>query len=93
MGRQGKNTRNTTNSNTKPVKNSDPTTARLDKPNIDEGEENNLKNNFRRMYEAFKKKMKKKWRKRQRKNLKTSKNPLEKTKKKQSNIRKKLFKT
>ena len=43
MCRKGKNTHNTTKSNTTPVKSSDPTTARLEKPNRDDVEENNLK--------------------------------------------------
>ena len=57
MSRQGKNTCNTTKSNTTPVKSRDPTTASLEQPNIDEAEENDLKNNFRRMFEAFKEEM------------------------------------
>ena len=43
MGRQGKNTFNTTKNNMTPVKTSDPTTTRLEQPNIDEAEENDLK--------------------------------------------------
>ena len=59
MSRQGKNTYNTTKSNTTPVKTSGPTTAILEQPNIDEAEENDLKINFRRMFEVLKEKMKK----------------------------------
>ena len=40
-----------------PVKFRDPTTARLEQPNIDEVEENDLKNNFRRMFETLKEEM------------------------------------
>ena len=43
MGRKGKNTHNTTTSNTKPVKTNHPTIARLEQPNIDIAEENDLK--------------------------------------------------
>ena len=55
---KGKNTLNTTKGNTTPTKTSGPTTARLEHPNIDEGEETDLKNDFRRMFEALKEKMK-----------------------------------
>ena len=55
MSRQGKNTCNTTKSNTTPVKPKDPTTARLEQPN--EAEENDLKNNFKRMFETPKEEM------------------------------------
>ena len=58
MGRQGKNTFNTTKSNMTPTKTTGPTMARLEHPNTDEAEENNLKNNFRRMFEALKEEMK-----------------------------------
>ena len=59
MGRQqGKSTLSTTKSNTTPIKTSGPTTARLEHPNTDEAEENDLKNNFRRMFEALKEEMK-----------------------------------
>ena len=57
MTRKGKNTCNTTKSNTTPVKPKDPTTARLEQPNIDESEENELKSNFRRMFETLKEEM------------------------------------
>ena len=57
MGRQGKNTHNTTKSNMTSVKTSDPTTAWPEQPNIDEAEENDLKNNFRRMFETLKEEM------------------------------------
>ena len=40
-----------------PVKPKDPTTARHEKPNIDEAEENYLKNNFRRMFRTLKEEM------------------------------------
>ena len=43
MSRQSKNICNTTKSNPTPVKNIRPTTARLEKPNIDEAKENDLK--------------------------------------------------
>ena len=43
MGRQGNNTLNTTKSNKTWIKTSVPTTARLEQPNIDEAEENDLK--------------------------------------------------
>ena len=88
MSRRGKNTHNSTKNNTTPVKSRDPTTVRLEQPNIDETEENDLKNNFRRMFETLKEEMKNflKWRKRLTKNWKTSTNPLKKAKKKQSNI-------
>ena len=59
MGRQGKNTCNTAKSNVTSVESSDPTTARLEQPNIDETEENDLKDNFRRMFEALKEEMRK----------------------------------
>ena len=43
MGRQGKNTCNTTKNNRTPVKTSDLTRAGLEQPNIGEAEENDLK--------------------------------------------------
>ena len=52
MSRQAKNTHNTTKINTS-VKSRDPTIARLEQPNTDETEKNDLKNNFRRMFEKF----------------------------------------
>ena len=88
MGKQGKNTLNTTKNNTTPTKTSDSTTARLEHPNIDEAEENDLKNNFRRMFEALKEEMKnslKEMEKKTNKKWKKSTNPLKKTKKRQSN--------
>ena len=54
MNRKGKNTCNTTKSNTTPVQPKDPTTARLEQPNMDEPEENDLKNNLKRMFEILK---------------------------------------
>ena len=57
MSRKGRNTHNTTKSNTIPVKPKDPTTARLEQPNIDEAEENDLKNNFKRKFETLKDEM------------------------------------
>ena len=88
MGRQGKNTLNTTKSNMTPIKTSSPTTARLEQQNIDEAQENDLKNSFRRMFEALKEEMKKfpqrNRGKDKQKNWKKSTNPLKKTKKKQS---------
>ena len=57
MSRKGKNTHNTTKSNTTPVKPKEATIARLEQPNIDEAEENDLKNNFRRMFEILKEEM------------------------------------
>ena len=57
MSRKGKNTYNTTKSNTTPVKPKDPTTARPEQPNMDEPEENDLKNNFKRMFEILKDEM------------------------------------
>ena len=57
MSRQGKNTCNTTKNNTTPIKPKDPTTARLEQPNMDEGDETDLQNNFRRMFETLKKEM------------------------------------
>ena len=58
MGVQVKNTSNSTRSNTTPVKTRGPTTVRLDQPNIDEAEENNLESNFKRMFEVLKEGMK-----------------------------------
>ena len=57
MSRQGKNTCNTTKSNTTPIKCRDPTTARLEQPIIDQAVENDLKNNFRRLFETLKEEM------------------------------------
>ena len=54
MGRQGKNTLNTTKSDKTLTKTSDITAARLEHPNTDEAKENYLKNNFWRMFEALK---------------------------------------
>lgn len=78
-----------------PVKYSDPTTATLGQQNIVLAEEYDPKINFRRMLETLKEEMSNslKEMKERTKNWKTSANPLKKTKKKQSNILKKLFKT
>ena len=54
---KGKNTCNTTKSNTTPVKPKYSTRARPEQPNIDEAEENDLKNNFKRMFETLKEEM------------------------------------
>ena len=58
MGRQGKNTLNTTKNNMTPTKNNGSISARLEHLNVDEAGENDLKNNFRRMFEALKEEMK-----------------------------------
>ena len=57
MSRKGKNTCNTAKSKTTPVKPKDPTSVKLEQPNVDEGDENDLKSNFRRMFETFKEEM------------------------------------
>ena len=58
MGRQGKNTLNTTKSNMTPTNTGGSTTAKLEHPNIDESEENDLTSNFWRMFETLKEEMK-----------------------------------
>ena len=59
MSRQGKIICNTPRNTTTLVKFTDPITSRLEQPNKDEAEENDLKNNFRRMFEALKEEMQK----------------------------------
>ena len=59
MSRQGKIICNSPRNTTTLVKFTDPITSRLEQPNKDEAEENDLKINFRRMSEALKEEMKK----------------------------------
>lgn len=57
MGKQCKNTLNTTKNNMAPTEISGSKTARLEHSSTDEAGENELKSNFMRMFEVFKEEM------------------------------------